>query len=157
VYAFEPAPRNLSYLQQLVDLHQLRNVALVGAAVSDSSGYAAFDGGTNPVSGRLAETGSMRVRCIQLDEEVQSGRLPPPDFLKIDVEGAELKLLNGARSTLARYKPEIVLDTHTFLGGEFAPLHQQCSAFLRDLGYNLQSIGSSDPHTSREIHAVAAS
>jgi len=154
VYAFEPLPRNLDYLSALVDLHRLKNVVVVDAAVSDFHGSATFDAGTSPVAGRLSTSGSIRVRCVQLDEEVQTGRLPPPDFLKIDVEGAEMKLLTGARNILEQYKPEIVLDTHTFLGGEFEPLHRECSQFLQGLGYQLQPIGT-DAADSREIHAIA--
>ncbi len=151
MYAFEPVPRNLAYLHQLVDLHQLGNVSIVDAAVSDISGYASFDCGSNPVSGHLDANGSLRVQVIQLDEEIEAGRLPVPNLLKIDVEGAELKLLNGARTTLERHRPEILLDTHTFLGGEFEPLHRQCSEFLQELGYHINPIADS----SREIHAVA--
>lgn len=155
VYAFEPLPRNLDYLHAMVELHHLKNVNVVDAAISDFSGSASFDSGISPVAGRLSTNGSIRVRCIQLDEEVRAGRLPPPSFMKIDVEGAELKLLTGARNILERYKPEIVLDTHTFLGGEFEPLHRQCSSFLQDLGYSLEPIGNGRPEDSREIHAIA--
>ncbi len=154
VYAFEPLPRNLEYLHALVELHKLKNATVVEAAVSDYGGSASFDAGISPVAGRLSSYGSIRVQCIQLDEEVHAGRLPPPTFMKIDVEGAELRLLSGARTILQQHKPEIVLDTHTFLGGEFAPLHEQCSRFLQDLGYQLHSIGTTY-ETPREIHAIA--
>lgn len=153
VYAFEPLPRNLKYLHAMVELHRLKNVAVMESAVSDFGGPAFFDANSDPVAGRLSANGSMRVRCIQLDEEVQAGRLPPPTFLKIDVEGAEMKLLAGARHTLERHRPEIVLDTHTFLGGEFAPLHERCSRFLQEVGYQLRPIGMSS-HEAREIHAI---
>jgi len=56
--------------------------------------------------------------------------------LKIDVEGAELMLLSGARKIIETYRPKIILSTH---GDD---VHQQCVQWLKILGYHLESIPS---------------
>ena len=55
-------------------------------------------------------------------------------FIKIDVEGAEMKVLLGAKSMIVNAHPTIFLATH---GDE---LHAQCISFLTSLGYKLQTV-----------------
>ena len=54
--------------------------------------------------------------------------------MKIDVEGAEMLVLSGAKPLLAQYHPTIFLATHG------TQVHQQCCKFLKTIGYDLQSI-----------------
>ena len=54
--------------------------------------------------------------------------------MKIDAEGAELMLLEGARKTIETFHPKIILSTH----GE--RMHYQCIQWLIDLGYRLEPI-----------------
>ena len=153
VYAFEPMPRNLDYLRKHIAMHALSNVEVIDAAVADYSGTALFDHGLSFMAGHLSEHGTLRVQCLRLDQQVFSGKLPMPDFLKIDVEGAELKVLRGAQTILSQCQPEIFLDTHEFLGGEFSSIHSQCCQFLTELGYRVELIGPSDGEYAREVHA----
>jgi len=153
VYAFEPQPRNIAYLQKHIAMHALTNVVVIDAAVADYEGTASFDCGSSCMAGHLSDDGSLSVKCLQLDQEVLSGRLPVPDFLKIDVEGAELKVLHGALRTICNRHPEIFLDTHEFLGGEFSSIHSQCCSYLAGLGYSVELIGPSNAEYAREVHA----
>ena len=67
--------------------------------------------------------------------------------MKIDVEGAELKVLKGAKSILYKYQPTIFLATH---GVE---VHQQCCGFLKSMGYKLKSINKKEINETDEILA----
>jgi len=54
-----------------------------------------------------------RVRVARLDTLVASGELPPPRVMKIDVEGAETLVLDGAEQVLRDHHPELAIELHS--------------------------------------------
>lgn len=70
--------------------------------------------------------------------------------IKIDVEGAELLVLEGAKSTLSNYSPKIFLATHSHI---VPNVHIDCCNFLASLGYKLKSMIGDDLYNTKEIFA----
>ncbi len=134
VYAFEPLPSNFRNLARHVERNALHNVQPLQCAISDREGQMHFDPGPGMMAGHLSASGSLVVKAVSIDGFVEEGHRPP-SFLKIDVEGAELRVLQGAEQTLRRYRPGLMLDTHDFLGGECAGLHNLCKDYLTGIGY----------------------
>jgi FkbM family methyltransferase len=62
--------------------------------------------------GRLTDAGQLQVRTVALDRMVRDGALPTPDLIKIDVEGGEKRVLEGAQEVLSRAHPTVFLATH---------------------------------------------
>ena len=60
----------------------------------------------------LNSDGTETARIITLDSYVSEKRLPSVDFIKMDVEGAELDVLRGAADTIARFKPILALSAY---------------------------------------------
>lgn len=139
VFAFEPLPVNLKALQFHVNANKIENITIVPYAVSSESGQSTFDiaaGGTG--RGRLNSSGNIRVITITLDSWVFKQNNPPPNFIKIDVEGGEVDVLKGASELLKRYSPKIFLATH----GE--EIREECETFLRAQGYIVKPFRNSD-------------
>lgn len=147
VFAFEPMPRNLFYLKEHLRLNHVTNVTLIEAAVLDYCGETLFDLGPNGFMGHVASEGQLQVKVVRLDELVSRGEIPPPDYVKIDVEGAEMLVLLGAQSMLADSHPTLFLATHD------SDIHQRCCQFLESLGYQLQAIDGKTIEQSDEILA----
>lgn len=114
VLAFEPAPDNFSLLRKTVDVNRLENVTLYQKAVSDKIGKIDFWLSSDPATHSLGnaingffiknhrQTGEIiEVDTITLDEIIREKELPCENLIvKIDVEGAELKALQGMQKTL---------------------------------------------------------
>lgn len=115
-YAFEPLPDFAAGLRR--DFGQRANVRLHEVALSDADGTATFQHVvTNPGYSGLRQrrydrpdetVREISVRTARLDDLVP--RDQAIDFVKIDVEGAELQVLRGAVATLLRTRPTIVFE-----------------------------------------------
>lgn len=125
VYVFEPGVNNLPYLKE--NIQALKNVTLVTKAVSDNNGSANFyienlsgqnnsllsDYGTTSTVHKLAfvekTENLIQVETITLDSFCQQSSVIP-DFIKIDIEGAELLALGGMDSVLQQYSPIMMIE-----------------------------------------------
>ena len=132
VYAFEPLPRNLEYLERHVRLNDRANVHVVALAIAAASGEAHFRIAQHASMGGLAEGGDLRVVTASLDDLIASGRAARPDFLKMDIEGAESDALRGAAQLLAGGPLTIALSTHGW------QQHETCSTILADAGFKIE-------------------
>lgn len=149
VVAFEPLPRNLCYLRKHLELNGLQNLMVIDAAVSDQSGEAFFDLGASTAMGHLADAGDIRVRRVSLDHLLGEKTILPPDYMKIDVEGAEYDVLCGARRILEIYHPLLFVDTHN------RQAHRLTVALLDALGYQYDVLDGKPLQESKEFIAYA--
>ena len=104
VYAFEPAAASRAGLERHLALNRLsRRVTVRPEAISDQTGSAPFiDAGTHG-DNRLVPVATRETRSVpslSLDEFCGASGISP-DVIKIDIEGAELSALRGARRTIA--------------------------------------------------------
>ena len=134
VIAFEPRGLNLGYLQRHVSVNKCDNIEIVSKAVGDHSGHAKLETRTGSGTGYVSDTGDEEIEITSIDELVESGTLPPPTFLKIDVEGGEMAVLRGARKVIESQRPRMILATH----GE--EIDAECRALLREWNYDMQDI-----------------
>lgn len=137
VVAFEPLADNVRFIQRHVHINRLNQVRVVQAAVGSTNGTARFQPHISRAMGRLSDSGSMQVDIVSIDTLCEAGTIPDPTLIKIDVEGAELGVLEGASRVLRRTKPTIFLATHG------AEAHRTCCDFLRSAGYALRPVEAS--------------
>ncbi|HEY7312307.1 MAG TPA: FkbM family methyltransferase [Gemmataceae bacterium] len=112
VVAFEPHPVNHRLLVHNIRQNRLRHVVAENLGLAEAPatliGNAAADGG----NWSLASRGDYRfeVRLTPLDDYLRANPMPRLDLMKIDVEGAEVRVLRGARKTIERFRPLIVFE-----------------------------------------------
>jgi len=150
VIAFEPFPANAKYLKQHIQMNKLNNVRMYEAAMAEKAGTADFETGISSSMGHITDQispSTFQVKLVNIDELVNSGEVPPPDYIKLDIEGAELRALQGATETLKKHHPSIFLATHGH------DIHKMCCNLLQELGYELLPISGSDITQTDELFA----
>lgn len=117
VLAFEPAPENLRRLEQNVTLNRLENVDVHGVALADRTGEVVLQLGADPayhstveVFERRALGAETRVEAAILDEVWRAAGAPEVSFVKVDTEGSELPVLQGAEELLAATRPALLVE-----------------------------------------------
>ena len=148
VFEFEPLPRNLRYLREHLRINGVLNVTVVEAAVSDKCGVSFFDPGPHHSMGKLVSSVPLRFNTVSLDSLVNKDGFPVPDYIKIDVEGAEAQVLSGAESILKMRHPTIFLAVH-----EPESRRESCDILKRS-NYRLGGINGKAVERSDTIIAV---
>lgn len=105
----EPEPQNLSQLRQTIRSSELDSlVSVEECAAGDADGELRMEPGLN---GLVSKSGSLRVKSRRIDS-FQMGKV---DLVKIDVEGFEGAVLDGATTTIREFQPSLFIELHPVL------------------------------------------
>jgi len=119
VIAFEPVQSTVRALRHNVALNDFRHVEVQQLALGAAAGTTDFLVGSDLTKSRLASRGApsggstkIRVDVAALDDLVDTGAVPVPDVIKMDVEGAEIEAVAGMRRTLREHRPVLLCEMH---------------------------------------------
>lgn len=159
VTCFEPLEGNCDLIRRNAVLNRFSHITVRCEALSDRNGEAAFQTSSVPSWGRLVEaaghvsqaTGEVAVSVRSIDSLLRERTIPPPDLIKVDVEGAETAVLAGARETLAKYHPVLLIELH----GTNGPV----ADILESSGYEAAVLGSREDirGAAWDAHVIAHS
>jgi FkbM family methyltransferase len=146
VYAFEPESQNYALLYKNIVLNDLvQQVVAYCVALSDETGYSLLHlsefhpGGSCHTFGEKVDyklerrESKVSQGCVSatLDQLIESGVVAPPDYIKIDVDGFEHKVLAGCRNVLANPRlKSILVEINTNL-----EQHRRIITDLQELGF----------------------
>lgn len=153
IFCFEPLATNCRQIQHNAALNGFENISIKPVALGKIDGEATFWTSAEPTWGKLASTGTLpdkmageiKVPVRRLDTIVADEKLPSPDVIKIDVEGAEVDVLLGATAILQRNRPALLIELHG--------TNQAVAETLSGLGYQVKVIGDSVPITEADWNA----
>jgi len=150
VVAFEPNGRAREQLVSGVRASRVANVVVLGVGLADRDLRAVLRPGGDGNSGmtRLIEAGGPAgrgrsgggVECRTLDGIRPEIALPPVDVLKVDVEGWEARVLQGARGLIADDRPAVVFEVNG-LRADGGSWHSPAMDWLHEEGYALFGMG----------------
>lgn len=153
VVVFEPDTSNLAVLRRNIELNAIKNVWIVERGAWAHEGELEFLAGggytssfcrTNYVADHPERYRPVRVPVTTIDVEVGRFQLPRVDLIKMDIEGAEGPALRGAQTTLRRFHPLVIVESHTVEGRSTLPDIQDA---LTAAGYSDIQVRP-DPETS---------
>jgi FkbM family methyltransferase len=157
VHAFEPHPENIGALRRNLELNRDAHVQIVAAAVGNRIGSAALGVSANEHESGSHRVGSehdggspiadtMTVQMTTLDDYTREHGIERVDVLKVDVEGLEAEVLEGARELLSGQRVGLIIlemsdSGSDATGGDSRNLHDTLAAY----GYKATPIASTSP------------
>jgi FkbM family methyltransferase len=149
VYAFEPHPILSSVLSRNVGLNECSNVLCEKLAVAEREGVQTLFHSPPNRFGETAlvpyaeQTESTPVRTVSVDAYVRSNMIEQVDLIKIDVEGAELHVLEGATDLLTGSAGlTLILEFNDGAARRFGHWLADLASFLRARGFALYRLGA---------------
>jgi FkbM family methyltransferase len=110
VIAVEPHPGSRLSLERQLRANPTLPLSILPYALGSADGSARLSASAGGSQSRIAAGGDLPVELRTVDSLVADGTVPPPDVIKIDVEGHESEVLNGAQETLRTTRPVILCD-----------------------------------------------
>ncbi len=147
VFSFEASPTNLRYLNNHVKINNCSNVTVVPHLVGKKNSdlidfYDAGDGSGIPSIVNLKFKKKniiidhIKIKQICLDNFVKENSIIP-DVIKIDVEGSEFNVLDGAELILKSYQPKIIISLHPehlkLLNRNVSEIYDYCEKYSYEL------------------------
>lgn len=118
VFSFEFVPSNINIFNKNMQANPRlsSNIVLVEYAVSNEN-YKSFEYFDNGTSTSLCiekdEKDDVKIaQTITIDEYIKTNKIPKVDFIKMDIEGAELDALLGCKETILKYKPKLAISIY---------------------------------------------
>ena len=140
VHCFEANPLLIPLINKNVTANGLEGkISVVNCAVSDEIGTISFpENSLKP--GLTIGRGSTRVESITLDEYFQRYE-DIPGIFKIDVEGAETKVLRGMLNIIRRRRPALLMEIHPVKLKQLGSNHEEVLKILVSADYSIKTIG----------------
>lgn len=143
VTAFEPVPHNARTIRTQIELNGLQSICRVEEiAIADQTGQAPLQVPARNANAHLANVDAphiqgtpssttVTIQCSTLDDYLSCGT-PSPTLVKIDIEGAEVLALNGARTLMqSSAAPTFLITAHS------KELKEQVTSILTETGYTI--------------------
>jgi len=120
VFAFEPDRKNYAALLRNIEYHKMRNVIPVEKGIWSSETTLDFQAEGNmgsSVHGFLDRPGeTIRVPVTTISAAMKEHQIDRLDFIKMDIEGAEVEAIKASESVLKRFAPKLVIEPHRIAG-----------------------------------------
>lgn len=114
IYSFEPYPKTFNKLKTNIALNKNKNIKAYNLGLGTEKGtlHMMQHSPTNSGGFRMTEdpANGISVPVISLDEFVSENHLSKVDFIKIDVEGFEVQVIQGAIKTIETFRPILVFE-----------------------------------------------
>lgn len=147
VLAFEPLPSMRTLLQENIAMNKLSNIEVFPVGLSSHAETLTiyeFDDANEGLAtfypGHRGSKPSIDLPLRSLDEVIGSLKLSRVDFIKMDIEGGELKALQGCRSVIERFKPVFLVEINEESYRAAGYTVDDVVAFFNEFGYKPHQI-----------------
>jgi FkbM family methyltransferase len=110
VYAIDPSPNNCNFIKEVCLLNDISNVTVFQTGISDKQDVLSTNENIDHCS--FIHGGSVIVHAVSLDELFAEGKIVDVDYVHLDVEGMEFKVIKGMTNIINTYRPIIAFEQH---------------------------------------------
>jgi FkbM family methyltransferase len=149
VIALEPDKNNFKILEQNLRMNDIKNVIVINKGLWRNEETLSFNSEMGESSSVLfnnenanASGKQIKIDCVDLDHLLAELGVQRVDFIKMDIEGAEIEALEGMMNTLKTGKPSLAIASYHWRDGKQTYLSLEAS--FKALGYQT--------HTGHPIH-----
>jgi len=157
IHAFEASETAVNVINHNLQLNNLDHaVRVVNSLIADKSGYAipfyweGSAGGASITKGRLGHQTEIYKATMSLDDYVQFFDISP-DFIKMDIEGAESIAIKGMSSILKRDQPIVFIELHEFGGKKLYENAGDILSFITQFDYVMVYLKDGKVITNTEV------
>jgi FkbM family methyltransferase len=146
VYAFEPDPLNYACFNENIKIARavsgLENISIIKKAVWKNSLGIEFSSEGAMGSSAAEIVGSTRgnvitVPSISIADFCEQNAIEKIDFIKMDIEGGEINVLESSKEILEKLRPKMIIEPH-YVGNELST--SACQQILESIGYEVNLI-----------------
>jgi FkbM family methyltransferase len=115
VYAIDPSPENCNFIKETCILNNIENIKIIQSAISNKVEKLSTNDNINHCSfvyGNPGLTGKTKISSITLDQLYKNKVIENVDFIHLDVEGMEFKVIEGGIKLIKDYRPIITYEQH---------------------------------------------
>lgn len=143
VYSFEALKNNFNFLKINIEQNNIHNVEIFNNGIYshncelDFQYVEEFAGGGFTTTVGVSDHRSVyeKVKCFKLDDWVKTNNIQKIDFIKLDVEGAETYVLEGAKDVINNMRPDLLVEFNpytmkTYFGISEEEFYQKTKTFI---------------------------
>ena len=106
VFCFEPFDSNFAVLMENIKNNNIKNIIPEQFGLWGNKTILKINGTS---SGAFIDKTGFNIHVVSIDEFVKNNKLQKINFIKLDIEGAELNALEGAKETIKKFKPKLAI------------------------------------------------
>lgn len=135
IFGYEPIPHLHATIRDSIAFNKVSNITLVNKAIGNAEGFINMLNSDNSNVVADDHKDSVRSSISTLDIELKQEQ--KIDLIKIDVEGFELKVLEGAIQIIERHKPKLLVELHPGFIGNYGGDITSVIELIEKLGYSI--------------------
>lgn len=137
VVSIEPNESNLIDIRRIIRLHRLKNVVVIPKALWNKKSEMKFYCHSSPGSHSLVDKRNVKeiveIRVDTMDDILKDLKIDKVDFIKMDIEGAEIEALEGAKETLRNNDVKLAIASYHKINGQ--PTYKTIIPMMEKIGF----------------------
>jgi FkbM family methyltransferase len=112
VYAIDPSQDNCNFIKKISEINEIENIVILKEVISDSINMVSTNDNLWHASFQLNENGLNKTKSTSLDQLYKDNVIKNIDYIHLDVEGMEKRVILGAENLINEYQPIITFEQH---------------------------------------------